>query len=219
MNGGDPETRRRILEATWRLMETGPGRGVRMQDIAAAAEVSRQALYLHFASRTDLLIATVQYVDEKLGFNEQMQAVFDAPDSRTALAVFIKFWASYVPQIHGVAGALLAARASDQAAATAWRNRMEGLRRICGWLVDRLAREGQLASEWLPAKAADMLWALISVQLWVGLTVERGWTSEAYATHLSRVARRALLAEESHNGGLSYPAAEGEPCGREPEDG
>ena len=167
-----------------------------MQDIAAAAGVSRQALYLHFASRTDLLVATVHYVDEKQRFNEQMQVVFDAPDSRTALAVFINFWADYVPQIHGLARALLAARANDQAAASAWRNRMDGLRRICGWLIDQLAREGQLAPEWLPAEAADMLWALISVQLWEGLTRDRGWTSEAYARHVSRVARRALLAGE-----------------------
>lgn len=200
MSTGDPETRQRILESTRRLMEANDGRGVRMQDIATAASVSRQALYLHFKSRMELLLATVQYVDEQYGFNEEMQTVLDAPNSRAALDAFITFWASYVPKIHGLARSLLVARVNDSAAAAAWSDRVKGLRRICGWLVESLAREGQLAPEWSPTVAADMLWALISVQLWESLIVECEWTADAYVTHLGRVTRRALLAEKKSNG-------------------
>lgn len=37
-----------------------------MGDIAAAAGISRQAVYLHIASRTELLVATTRYLDEAL---------------------------------------------------------------------------------------------------------------------------------------------------------
>ena len=56
-------TRSRILDCTWRLLETDPARAVRMADIAEAAGVSRQAVYLHFPNRADLLIATTRHID------------------------------------------------------------------------------------------------------------------------------------------------------------
>ena len=64
MSSENSETRTRILKAAWTLLEASRGRGVKMGDIASAAGVSRQAVYLHFATRADLLIATTHYVDE-----------------------------------------------------------------------------------------------------------------------------------------------------------
>ena len=53
-------------------MEQRHGLGVSMGDIAKAAGISRQAVYLHFASRTELMIATTNYVDEVKGLNERL---------------------------------------------------------------------------------------------------------------------------------------------------
>ena len=64
MSSDKADTRTRILEATWRLLEKRCGQGVRMSDIAKEAGVSRQAVYLHFESRKELIIATTKYVDE-----------------------------------------------------------------------------------------------------------------------------------------------------------
>ena len=61
------ETRTRILAATLQLMEQRRGQGVRMSDIAGAAGVSRQAVYLHFGSRTELMVAATHYGDEVHG--------------------------------------------------------------------------------------------------------------------------------------------------------
>lgn len=52
------ETRTRILKSSLELLEASQGKGVRMTDIAKGAGISRQALYLHFATRAELLIAT-----------------------------------------------------------------------------------------------------------------------------------------------------------------
>ncbi|MFN2487225.1 MAG: TetR/AcrR family transcriptional regulator, partial [Acidimicrobiia bacterium] len=72
---GDPETRRRILQATWKLIEElGPS--IRLIDAADRAGVSRQAVYLHFGDRAGLLLALVQHIPETLGFQELLARVF-----------------------------------------------------------------------------------------------------------------------------------------------
>lgn len=43
------------------------GKGVRMADVATKAGISRQALYLHFGTRAELLIATTFCLDELKG--------------------------------------------------------------------------------------------------------------------------------------------------------
>src|SRR5215203_1794688 len=72
MSSGDPKTRTRILEATWRLMVGRNGRGVRMRDVAEEAGVSRQAVYDHFGSRADLMVATARYGDEVRGLEGRL---------------------------------------------------------------------------------------------------------------------------------------------------
>ncbi len=69
MSSESNETRRRILETTVRMLEKHGGRGVRMADIARQTGISRQAVYLHFASRAELLDAATTYLDEKLDVN------------------------------------------------------------------------------------------------------------------------------------------------------
>jgi AcrR family transcriptional regulator len=44
------DTRKRILDATWRLAPEDP-RGTRIEDVARAAGITRQALYRRFPDR------------------------------------------------------------------------------------------------------------------------------------------------------------------------
>ena len=67
MSSGESETRKRIVETAWRLLVDQRGKAARMSDIAAAAGVSRQAVYLHFGSRSELLIAATRHGDAVLG--------------------------------------------------------------------------------------------------------------------------------------------------------
>lgn len=196
MSSGDPETRKKIMEATRRLIEESQGTAVRLQDIAAAAGVSRQAIYLHFGSRTGLMVATVQYVDEVADFTARAKAACNTEDSRLALRLFVAFWAEYVPTIYGLAKRLYVLRGVDEGAVAAWQDRMDGLRNgPCRFLVERLEADGQLAPSWPTATAIDILWALLSVQTWESLVVERGWSQEAYASHLQAVIERVLVRE------------------------
>src|SRR5262245_3704568 len=85
------DTRERILAATWKLMEKSRDLQVRIADIAAAAGVSRQAVYLHFGNRANLLLAAVQYRDRI----SPVQTIARAAEEDAvpgALANFVTAW-------------------------------------------------------------------------------------------------------------------------------
>lgn len=194
MSSGDPGTRTRIMETTRRLIEASRGESVRLQDIAQAAGVSRQAIYLHFGSRAGLMVATVQYIDEAAGFVERTRHIRDEEDSLARVDLFLDFWAEYVPTIYGLAKQLLLLRATDEGAAAAWQDRMDGLRDgPCRFLIERLDADGRLAPSWQTEMAIDFFWALISIQTWENLVIERGWSREQYTAKLKRAMRTLVL--------------------------
>jgi len=139
------ETRKKILEATRKLVEKSQGKAVRLKDIAQKAGVSRQAIYLHFGSRVGLMVATVQYVDETEGFFERTRDVRTAESGLVALDRFVAFWADYSPRVLSLAKVLLATRDVDPAAAAAWDDRMNGLWNICHTLTKWVEQDGLLA--------------------------------------------------------------------------
>jgi len=59
---GDPETRRRIIEAACEIIAEHGSTSLR--SIADRARVSRQAIYLHFGNRTGMLVAVVEHLTE-----------------------------------------------------------------------------------------------------------------------------------------------------------
>jgi len=113
------ETRTRILQATVRMLEEHGGKGVRMTDIAKESGVSRQAVYLHFASRTELLVAATRYLDEILDVDSRLAPSRAATSGAERLARYIECWGNYIPDIYSVAKALLLARES-QAGGVEW---------------------------------------------------------------------------------------------------
>lgn len=194
MSSGEIETtRQRILATTWRLLVDGRrGQIARMGDIATAAGLSRQALYLHFGSRTELLVATTRYGDEVLGLPARLRA-YDAATGVAKLDAFIDFWGHYLPEIYGIARALLAARETDEAAAAAWDDRMAAVRDGCRNAIEAVEGAGHLAPPWSREAAIDLLWAMLSVHGWEQLTIERGWTTEEYIARMRALARGAFV--------------------------
>ncbi len=193
MSSDQIDTRTRILEATWQLLEDSQGTGVRMSDIAKRAEVSRQAVYLHFGSRSELLIATTRYLDEVKDIDRRLAPSRNAKNGLQRLEMFILAWGNYIPEIYGVARALMAAQEADDAAAAAWSDRLAAIRDGCSAAVNALRRDGQLSTA-LPIKqSVDVLWTLLSVRNWEHLTVDCGWTNKQYVDRITAIAKQILL--------------------------
>lgn len=189
-------TRTRILEATWRLMEERRGRDVRMRDIADAAGISRQAVYDHFGSRTKLLVETTHYVDEERGLRERRQRFQSATGGVERLEAYVEFWGNYIPEVYGMAKALLEARETEEAAAAAWDDRMGAVRESCHLTIEALHRDGILASGWSLEEAVDLMWTMLSVRNWEQLTIECGWPQDRYIGRMQELLKRVFVEEQ-----------------------
>ncbi|GMG83514.1 TetR/AcrR family transcriptional regulator [Paralimibaculum aggregatum] len=188
------ETRRRILDAAWELLEAPEGGEVRMSDIARAAGVSRQAVYLHFPTRAELLVAVTRHVDAVKGVDARLAASRAAGSGEARLDAFVAAWGGYIPEIHGVARALIALGRTDAAARAAWEGRLAAIREGCHAAVAALARDGRLAPGQSVEEATDLLSAILSVHNWEHLTRVCGWSQELYLRRIGALARQAMLA-------------------------
>ena len=195
MSSKHSNTRTRILESTVRTLEDSGGHGVRMGDIAKETRISRQAVYLHFKSRTELLVAATRYLDEKLDVDRRLAPSRAATTGVERLRLYIECWGNYIPEIYGVAKALMMARDTDEAAAAAWQDRMLAMRDGCRAAIDALYKDGALVAGWTRPKATDALWTMLLVPNWENLTAECGWSTKQYVRFMSELARQTFVRE------------------------
>ncbi len=163
-----------------------------MAEIAAAAGVSRQAVYLHFADRADLMMALVRHADQKRGLDQEIRKVHEAPSALEALREMVALQARMNPSIWAAARAVDAVRRTDEAAERGWQDRLqfrlEGARQLVSWIK----KEGHLRRGLDPAAAADLLWTITSLRTWEDLVLERGWSARRYQTHITALLLAAL---------------------------
>jgi AcrR family transcriptional regulator len=191
------ETRDAILDATWSLIAERGQIDVSQAEIAAAAGVSRQTVYLAFGSRTGLLTAMTRRKDSqsdhaaRLGEISRSNAA--APED---LLRYVGIWLDYLPMIYPVGILLDAAALTDPEAASAWDDRMKdallmGLKRI----LRRLAAAGHLARGVDADRSAELVWSLMHPAAWRQLVVGCGWSAEAFRRSRLALIRQAVLAE------------------------
>jgi AcrR family transcriptional regulator len=189
-----PGGRVRILEAALALILRRRGADVTMAEIARAARLSRQALYLHFRDRGQLLLALVRYADERRRLGADVKKIIDAPDAVTSLRLMVAMQARMNPGVWAVARAFDAVRRRDPAAERSWqdrlRSRLDGCRRIIARVVD----EGLLRQDLHADAAADLLWTLTSMRTWEELVIERGWSAAEYQKRVTKLVLTALIA-------------------------
>lgn len=189
-------TRSAVLEAAWDLM-SGHGRiDAGMSDIAAAAGVSRQTLFLAFGSRAGLLLAMVRHKDTQGDFVQRMRDIAKGTGASAAtLHAFVDAWIDYLPHVYPVAIQLETAALLDPEVAVAWQDRIfgQGVRLGLDLILARMSAAGLLSRGTNAAHIADECLALIVPSAWRHLVVERGWTAEAFAA-----SRHALLDSVLH---------------------
>lgn len=193
MSSKNIQTRNRILKSAWKLLEANDGSDVRMVDIAKSAGLSRQAVYLHFPTRSELLIETTKYLDEINGVDARLVASRIATTGADRLDAFIEMWGNYIPKIYGVGKALLAMKDSDEAAMRAWSDRMQAVRHGCHAAVKALKADNQLTSKYSVKQATDILWTMLSVQTWEHYRQECGWSQKQYIRIIKNTAHQILL--------------------------
>jgi AcrR family transcriptional regulator len=186
-NARSRRTATALLRAARDLIEQDGFAALTMAAVAERARVSRRAVYLHFATRTELLAALYRNLGETDDLAGSLQAVWDCPDAVTALTEWAEHIARSHPRILGVLRAVERARYGDPDATELWQtaqgNWLKGCRRLMRWLAD----DGDLAPQWTADTAADMMWALMSIDLLDRLLNERRWSRRRVAEHLANL--------------------------------
>jgi len=200
MSSRSERTRAKILESAQRLLVERGYHGVGLEEIARGAGVSRQAIYLHFKSKSDLLVAMAQHGDESVGIPEILRPVREAKTALEALDEAVAAYAAIQPRIYDIASVTYAARRSDPAAEAVWQDRMASRRGNNRQDMERLQREGLLADGWDAEEATDFVWSLLSLHTYEYLVVERGWPIERFVRRLRTMLRCILVKGQEGRG-------------------
>jgi len=191
------DSRTRVLDAALRLIRKRGDAAVTMAQIAKAARLSRQAVYLHFADRADLMVALARHVNESLGLPAEIQRVMNSPTGIEMIEAFVSMQARGNPAVWAVARAIDAVRRTDAAAELAWQSRLKSRLDGCRVIVSRLETEGSLRAGLDPSIAADLLWTMTSLRMWEDLVLEREWSHEQYQGYVTNVLIGALTSSLS----------------------
>jgi AcrR family transcriptional regulator len=194
-SGGRPETRTQILEAARAMFEELGYHGAGLGAVAKKAGVSRQAIYLHFPSKAELLTALhlhifatdVAPVLERHPVTDAMTA-WDALDAIVAVDVEV---AAKVWRIQEV---LTTARRQHPEVDETLRPREEDRYAELLDLGGRLERDGVLPPTVGVGMFADMLWGLLNIGTYRNLVIERGWSLDQYRCWVSKTIRLQISA-------------------------
>lgn len=190
---GKLDARTAILQSARTLLEEHGYHGVGLAEVARAAGLSRQSVYLHFGSKRGLLLALVDWVDQVEGLEELLAAARSAPSAIAALDAMVHLTAVYTPRIYKLAAVLEVARRTDGDFDEAWRDRMAHRRRNMGAVVKWLADAGDLVEGTNVKSGTDVVWTMLSVHLFEDLVVDRGWSTERYEAFVGDVLHHRLF--------------------------
>ncbi|MCA1832404.1 MAG: TetR/AcrR family transcriptional regulator [Actinomycetota bacterium] len=197
MSSKTASTRERIIASARGLLETNGYAGFGMEAIAEGAGVSRQAVYLHFGSKMGLLLALIEWLEQRAGLRDAIERIWSAPTALQALDRAVEVHARIDPEFIPLASALDEARRTDDDAAAVWRDRMGARYETGRRLIERLKHEGMLHPRWTVASATDFWWATMSPFTHRLLSDERGWSAKRYAESMKLAMRRALTTADA----------------------
>lgn len=190
------ETRLRLFAAARKLFESRGYHSVKLEDIAEAAGVSRQAVYKsHFASKADLVLELARHLHVAEKLDELIQPAREATTGVATLEAVIRTFVEIELRLHDLGVALAAAAHTDPGAAVAWRERMSAKRGGIHIAFTRLQADGQLDPLWELEQAVDLVAALLSTEAYHSLVVERGWQPEQMIRQVWQLCRRTFVVE------------------------
>ena len=192
-------TRRAVVEAARELFVRQGWTATSIEQVAAAAGVSRATVFT-VGGKPELL--KLAY-DTAIGGDDEDIAVADrpavrslsaAPDLDTLVARYVELVVATGARVAGIYLALRAAAAADDRVRALFAEvQAQRLTGATGFVATLTAR-GWLRPGLDPAVAADVLWTLLDPSLHAALVHDRGWPPERFAAWWERTLRAQLLA-------------------------
>jgi AcrR family transcriptional regulator len=192
-------TRAEVVAAARRLFVERGYPATTIEAVADAAATPIATVYRLFGSKRGILSAVldVSYAGDDapvaVGDRQVVADAMRAPDPAALLAAFAhlrsEILARAAPVEQVLSGAAEVDREAGELLARANRQRLAGQSRI----ARELARRGALADGVDENEAVDVIYALMSRELYRILTVEREWSAERYERWLAKALAALLL--------------------------
>jgi TetR/AcrR family transcriptional regulator, regulator of autoinduction and epiphytic fitness len=186
-------TRRRILGAARRLFAAQGYTTVTMRDVAAEAGVAVQTVYVTFGTKLSLAQGIVDSAMEEIG--RDRQALVERAQAALTPEVVLRTVAAIARHAYErYADVFLFLREAGDPRLVAEATRFDGFRlEGQGPAIQALAQRGALRRTLDDRRAADLLWAISSPELYALLVHRRGWDPEQWQQMLGDTLVRVLL--------------------------
>lgn len=193
------ETRRRILDAARELLLDGGYRATTIADIAARAEVNVDTVYELVGRKPvilrELIEQAISGTDRAVVAEERdyVKAMLGTSDPIEKLTIYAHAMREIQARMAPLHLALRDASSTEPEAQRVWQEISERRAANMRKLVKDLQKTGGLRSDLSVSEAADVIWVTNSAELYVMLTVERGWLPQRYERWLAESWCRLLL--------------------------
>ncbi|MPZ85505.1 MAG: TetR family transcriptional regulator [Actinophytocola sp.] len=193
------ETRRRIIAAAADLFVAQGYAATKLEEVATRADVAVQTVYFHFTNKHTLLKEAVDVAsvgdDEPVPVLERpfVQEIRDEPDPRRALAIWTATSRAIFERVAPIMQAVRDAAGTNAEMAAQWEvnqtQRATAHRMLAELIDEKRALKDGLAVD----RAADIIFGLISPELYLLLTVRCGWSAAEWESWITETVADAVL--------------------------
>jgi AcrR family transcriptional regulator len=195
-------TREVIIAAATRLFAERGYAATSIEDIAAAAGVSRATVFTSVGGKPVLLKTAFDVAivgdDEPvaLPLRARSVAIRAEPDPRRYLALYAGMVTEIGSRLGGMHEAVRGAAGADLDARELWESHLDQRRRGAANVVADVLRKGRLRRGVDREAAADIVWLLNDPGLHHLLVTRRGWKAERFQAWLAETLARQLLPDD-----------------------
>jgi AcrR family transcriptional regulator len=192
-------TRRRIIERARQLFLQHGYAATTLDQIAARAGVAVQTVYFHFGNKRTVLKEVMEVLavgdDAPVPLLDRpwVQQVRDEPDARRALGIWLRnsrlIFGRVAPMLYIVRDAA----GADPEMAEQWRTNQHQRYLAHRALAEILAAKNALRPGLTAQNAADIIFTLLSPEVYLLLTAERGWSPAQWQRWQTRTISQAIL--------------------------
>lgn len=192
-------TRRRILAAADAQLRLHGYANTTVTSIAAAAQVHVDTVYALVGRKGEIVRELIELAlsgsDRAVPATDRpyATAIRAEPDPANKLALYAAATTDMLARVAPLFAALRDAAGADASAAEIWRQFSDRRARNMRELVREIASGNGLAEGLDIETAADTVWATNSPEMYLMLTVERGWSAQRFTRWLAGVWAKLLL--------------------------
>jgi AcrR family transcriptional regulator len=192
-------TRRRITDRACDLFLRQGYAATTIDQIAASAGVAVQTVYFHFGNKATVLKQIIDMLaagdDEPVPMLDRpwVRQMREEPDGRQALAIWLSNSRAIFTRVAPIMKIVRDAAGADPEMAAQWQTNQQQRLTAQRFLTQQLADKQALRPGLDAEHAADIIFCLVSHELYLQFTAERGWTPGQWEQWINHTLTATIL--------------------------